>query len=346
MPLGDEVASARLLMGAGRYADAASLLQRALAGEPQEPLTRCLLASCYINLDRHEEAARMAESAIALAPDLSFAHRLRSIALNHLGKAKPAVAAAQEAVRLSPDDPDAMVTLGEAQLENKQLDEAKRWGERVVALEPLSDAGHYLLGLVAVAQKRWRVAEKHCREALRLDPRNWAAMNNLGVALQGQGRHKEAIHAFENAAKLNPKADVARGNLFHQTQRYLLGAIGLALFLVTRALVASRASPMVLLLVLGLTLAGVAIVMAIRRRRLSRTVRTFYDIESRRRLLRTIVYFVGFYGVTIAVLVLLILAYTATANPIALLAMVGAVIGWWYGWHRLWRVIEPRLPSR
>jgi tetratricopeptide (TPR) repeat protein len=342
------VQQAQSLIAVGRHAEAATQLQRAIAAEPEAAFPRSLLAACYVELGRQVDAVRMVESALAIDPESSLAHRVHSVALSATGRHKPALAAAQEAVRLSPSDADAVLALGEAQVENRLFDQARQSAERVMALEPASVFGHYLSARVALRQKRWKAAETACRAALRIDPRNWAVMNNLGVALQGQGRQKEAIEAFENAAKLNPKAEVARSNLFSQTRRYLIGVAVVLGFLLARALAAGNRflSPAAIVLGVLITVAGIAALVAIRRRQLSPTVRTFYAVESRRRRLRTIAYFGLFYLGWIAMMALGLAGYVLLNTGAVLLPLIAAAIGWWYGWPRLWRrAIAPRLES-
>ena len=109
-------------------------------------------------------------------------------------------------------------------------------------------------------------------------------MNNLGVALQGQGRHKEAVAAFENAAKLNPRAELVRRNLFSQTRRYIgLGVIAILIVQGIRLGIVAHASPVAFIVGLAILLLGVWVIYVIRKRRLSPTVRQFYELEERRR---------------------------------------------------------------
>jgi Kef-type K+ transport system membrane component KefB len=89
----------------------------------------------------------------------------------------------------------------------------------------------------------------------------------------------------------------------------------------------------VLLLVGALTVSGFVIF-----------VRTFYDLESRRQRIRTIGYFVGWYAGFIGIAVLGLFAYTLSGSSITFLGLIAAVLAWWYGWPRLWKVIAPRLP--
>ncbi|MDQ6709355.1 MAG: tetratricopeptide repeat protein [Candidatus Dormibacteraeota bacterium] len=343
------IARAHALIDLGRQADAIPLLQRAIAADPEDAYPRCILAACFLDLDRDEEACRAVENAIALDPELSLAHRLHSFALRKLHKPRLALDAAREAVRLSPFEAEALLELGEAQLENGQFKEAVQAAERVRALEPASFDGHYLLGRIALQRRRWKEAEGHCREALRINPLSWVVMNNLGVALQGQRRQKEAVEAFENAAKLNPKADVVRRNLFTQTQSYIgIGVIAILVIQGLRLGFVAHANPVVLVAGLVILFIGAALFYLMRKRQLSPTVRRFYDLERKRERLYTIGYVLFWYGG----IVLLLLAGFAgmifsDGSWVAVALIVVTVPGWWYVGPRLWRHrVRPLLEQR
>jgi Flp pilus assembly protein TadD len=304
------VGQAQALIAVGRHADAVPLLHRAITAEPEGAWPRCVLASCFIGMGGLD--------------------------------------AASEAVRLSPGDADAMLALGEAQLANRQFEEAERSADRVLALDPASSDGHYLLGRIALGRKDWAEAEGHCREALRIEPRNWIVMNNLGVALQGQGRHKDAVAAFENAAKMNPKAELVRRNLFSQTQRYVgVGVITILVVQGIRLAFITHAGPVAFAVGLAILLLGAWVVYIIRKRQLSPTVRQFYELEGRRRWPLTLGYMVFFYGGLLLILVTTLVVYGRTHASIALLALVVGCAGWGYGGTRLWRnTILPRLDPK
>ena len=93
----------------------------------------------------------------------------------------------------------------------------------------------------------------------------------------------------------------------------LLGLALVLIFLLGRAPVASRAyrNPVAIILGVLITVAGIAAVIMIRRRRLSPTVRTFYDYESRRRRFQTIgyggLYYLGWIAIAL-------LAWVATCR--------------------------------
>src|SRR5437899_2244311 len=97
-----------------------------------------------------------------------------------------------------------------------------------------------------------------------------------------QDPHTEAVAAFENAAKLNPRAELVRRNLCSQTRRYIgLGVIAILIVQGIRLGIVAHASPVAFIVGLAILLLGVWVIYVIRKRRLSPTVRQFYELEER-----------------------------------------------------------------
>jgi Flp pilus assembly protein TadD len=81
-----DLAQASVLLDLKRYDEAASLLARAVAAQPQDSRAWCLLAAAHLGAGRYEEAAAAASRAITLAPLDDGPYRLASIAQRHLGQ--------------------------------------------------------------------------------------------------------------------------------------------------------------------------------------------------------------------------------------------------------------------
>ena len=63
-----DLAQASVLLDLKRYDEAASLLARIVAAEPQDSRAWCLLAATHLGAGRYKEAAAAASRAITLAP--------------------------------------------------------------------------------------------------------------------------------------------------------------------------------------------------------------------------------------------------------------------------------------
>jgi tetratricopeptide (TPR) repeat protein len=215
-------AQARVLIDAGRFAEAATMLTHGLAAEPRDYELLCLLSQALISARRHHEAARFAEQAIAVQPDGSWGHRLRSAALR-TSQRKESLRSAERAVQCDPHEPFSWHALGRAQLEKGDFKGARSAAEQMRTLAPESFWSHQLLALVALKQKRYDEAEQHCRRELELNPNSYYGLNNLGVALLNKRRTREAVKVFNLAAKMNPSEELARRNLGIAAKKYLPG---------------------------------------------------------------------------------------------------------------------------
>jgi predicted Zn-dependent protease len=227
-------AQARVLIDAGRFAEAATTLTHGLAAEPGDYELLCLMSQVMVRTQRDREAATYAEQAIAVQPEGDWGHRLRCFAMRnyHLGES---LKSAKRAVEVDPQEPSNWHALASAELHLVNLNGARAAAEQMLALAPESCIGHQLLALVALKEKKYEEAEAHCRRELTLNPNSYPGMNNLGVALLNRGRKREAIEALNRAAKMDPSHELARRNLRIAADKSLpaagiMGVLGFALW--------------------------------------------------------------------------------------------------------------------
>lgn len=343
------VAQAQALMDLGRHQEAVPMLQRAIAGWPDDPAPRCLLALCLLEVGQAKDAEAMARSAIGLAPDAEWPHRVRSIALRAMRKRRDSLAEAREAVRLAPTQALPLVALGLAQLDNRKFDEATRSAEAAVRLSPETVEGHALLADIAFVRRRWRDAEPLYRQALAIEPNNWILMNNFGVTLTHLRRKREAIAIFEDAARLDPRARLPQQNLFRLAGKLLinrplyviLGLVGLAvaISLNTWLRAAWDANNPWLIGAVVLYLFGFLGVVYLsersRKRRFSPTTQNFYTAEKRRiwRQRGLTGFFIGSLLIVVVVLGATVMLDVAAIS----LVVVPAVLAWMAAWAWLHR---------
>lgn len=165
-----DLAQASVLLDLKRYDEAASLLARAVAAQPQDSRTWCLLAAAHLGAGRYEEAAAAASRAITLAPLDDGPYRLASIAQRHLGQITAAISSANQACKLAPDDWRAYACLAQAELateadflaqaESREayFTAAERAAATAVRLAPDEPDAHFTAGLVSYAQRKWKAA--------------------------------------------------------------------------------------------------------------------------------------------------------------------------------------------
>lgn len=255
---------ARALCDLARFGDAAQLLQRVVAADPQNARAWCLLAQAHLGGHEESDALRASGTALSLAPDDEWPHRLHSIALGKLGRREESIAAARSAARVAPHSWQAFVQLAQALVGDKSAhDEALAAAEQAVALAPHEAATHIVLGMAARACKRHEEADAAFRAALAIDPQNSVAHNELArlrlrrSKLAGATALADAAGGFTNAVRANPRADVSRRNLDLVVRVFLARVsylIFLDAYLAGRGLagsgsVAARLAPVVLLAV-------------------------------------------------------------------------------------------------
>ncbi len=211
-----DLARASVLLDLKRYDEAASLLARAVAAEPQDSRAWCLLAAAHLGAGRYEEAAAAASRAITLAPFDDGAYRLASIAQRHLGQITAAISSANQACKLAPDDWRAYACLAQAELateadflaqaESREayFTAAERAAANAVRLAPYEPDAHFITGQVSYAQRKWKAARAHQERTLALDPAHSGALNELGrISLRHGGNPRAARH-FIQAARSAP----------------------------------------------------------------------------------------------------------------------------------------------
>jgi serine/threonine-protein kinase len=176
-----------LLKESGRAADAAPLLDRAVAA---------------------------ARAAIQLKSDDEAAHFNLGFALLEQGKFGEAVAEFGTSTRLKPKHAAAHINLGLALRQQGRLDEGEAEFRTAIRLDPDDAAAHHGLGALLCDVKRdYAGAEAELRAAIRLKPDDAMAHYALGNALHKLGKRHEAIAEYRAAIKLEPNHSEAHNNL-------------------------------------------------------------------------------------------------------------------------------------
>ena len=208
-----DLAQASVLLDLKRYDEAASLLARAVAAEPQDSRAWCLLAAAHLGAGRYGEAAAAASRAITLAPSDDRPRRLASSAQRR-GRIAAAISSANEACQLAPDDWRAHVRLARAELateadflaqaeltREKYFKDAELAAATAVWLAPFEPDAHFTAGQVSYAQRKWKAARTHQERALVLDPAHSGALNQLGRISLRRGGNLRAARYFAQAAR-------------------------------------------------------------------------------------------------------------------------------------------------
>jgi tetratricopeptide (TPR) repeat protein len=208
-----ELARANAMLDLKRYDNAASLLARLVAAEPDSSRTWCLLARAHLGTGQYQEAAAAANRAVALAPSDEWPHRLASNALMHAENYPEALRAANEARRLAPDRWQTHICVAQAALAARMLDIAAQATATARGIAPNEPDVHFLSGKVSLARGDLAAAREHQEHTLALDPAHSGAMNELGrIKLRAQDA-MGAIRHFIRAARSAPGESVYSHNV-------------------------------------------------------------------------------------------------------------------------------------
>jgi tetratricopeptide (TPR) repeat protein len=186
-------ARAAALIDLGRDAEAAPLLERALAERPNDAELLDLLTQAQLEIDP-QAAAETASSLAAVAPHSHRGHLLGSLAAMKLRRRREAVEHARRAVALAPSVPMVHAQLAQTMAMGRLIRRrrAMKVARRAIDLAPDSTVGYIATGNVELASGSARRAEKWYRKALELEPSSGAAQVNLAITDRARGRLNSA----------------------------------------------------------------------------------------------------------------------------------------------------------
>ena len=157
-----------------------------------------------------------------LAYHIGVYARLPGISLEYLvsadrkfqrGDTDAAIEEYSVAAAIAPDDDQALLRLGVAARQTRDIELAVNTFKKLVRLYPGHAGGHYLLGLTFLETGRLEDAVRHNLMAIHSNPGFTRAYSNLGSALSQLGRTEEAMRSYRKAIELEPGLVQARENL-------------------------------------------------------------------------------------------------------------------------------------
>ncbi len=191
---------------AGLRTEAESCFRQAIEAVPRHPQGLYRFAERLLGLGRRAQAAALLEHAVALAPSLAPARSLLGNVYQSMGRATRAAEQFRAVLAVDPDSAETYTNLGNALFVLGRLDEAAAAHERAVGLAPGLAVAHSNLGTVRWRQGRLDAAAAAQRRALVLDPLCATAHANLGTVLRELGRPVEAEACYRRALAIEPEA--------------------------------------------------------------------------------------------------------------------------------------------
>jgi len=197
------LAQAQALHGAGRNAEALTIVTQVLAKHPTAAAWS-LRGDIHLAMGEPTTAVQAYGHAVKREPGNAMYHHDLARSLLAAGRAKDAERSLVTAARLNAHAWDIMCDLGSAQLEQGKTDKALAAFTTALTLKPDAAAAHFNQGTALRDLGRLDEAEAAFRTAARLAPTFLSPMISLITLLGDLGRLEEAQHWFTTAAHLAP----------------------------------------------------------------------------------------------------------------------------------------------
>lgn len=172
-------------------------------------------AVALVGAGRLAEAAPLVERLVRRAPGEAGLHNLLGIVRMGLGDAKGARTAFAAALALEPDMPEALANHGAAELALGDTARARASLEKAVTLNSQDPKAWHNLAQARAAGGDTEGALAALDRALAIRPDYANALNTKASILRATGRHLEAIRLLKQAHALNPQDSDIAVNLGH-----------------------------------------------------------------------------------------------------------------------------------
>ncbi len=217
----------RMLVAAGRHAEAVPVLEKATQLLPRDTQAWQTYGQSLTGAGRRDDAqkalarfselsaeAQVAAAAAKEGPNVPADPALReALKLLELGQFEKALELTRKAAAAAPGDLWPRVLSIRALLSLKRLDEALQVAQDTLRLAPDNPDVVYQRGVVQLALGQPDAAEADFRRALQLAPAYVPAMNDLAVLLMVRGDFAQARTLLEKVLEIKPDDQVAAGNL-------------------------------------------------------------------------------------------------------------------------------------
>jgi len=196
--------AARALVAREAPAEAAVVLERALAAQPDDSTLLVALASARCLAGYADEAHVLARRVITVEPQNVVALQVAGLAQADLGHLELAEIYLRAALTLAPRDLD--VRVGLAVVAARRGDDARALAEldAVLAIDPAHAAANADVGALALANRDYDRAARAFAAALGAGLTTCATTSGLGFALEGRKDGAGAVAALERARAACP----------------------------------------------------------------------------------------------------------------------------------------------
>ena len=217
-----------------RYAEARTVLERALEAQPDTVYALGVLGGLLLDGAEYEAALERLTRATELDPGCDWCWVLAAVALLYLGpeRAKEGEEVCREALELEPEAPGYRSLLGDFLYLQGRTEDAEEEYRRVVAFG--EEAGFHLdsdelatVGWCHFRLRQWDAAVDRLAASVRSSHGVTAAHFDLPLTLLCRGRHELALQEYERALDLTRDTPAyRRRGLYHVALVDLVEAVG------------------------------------------------------------------------------------------------------------------------
>ena len=168
------------------------------------------LGICYLEMGRYADAASVLEKGAARYPKDGDTYYQLARVYDSLNMKDRSLVAAARACEISPDDAANLRQYGRLLFESKRFAEAARQLEQALRLDPQPVGSYLLLGRAYGELKNLRMALETLEKAARLDPRSAEPHYWMGVYYHNARKRRQALTAIEQALRLSPNHQPSR----------------------------------------------------------------------------------------------------------------------------------------
>ncbi|HSA95586.1 MAG TPA: tetratricopeptide repeat protein, partial [Acidobacteriota bacterium] len=209
----EKVTAAGELVLGDKYAEAARLLESALAEEAGIPQAMLVLATCYKELGRPGEAKSLLDTVLKDDPEnIQALISLANILLDE-GQDDDVIVLCKQALNLDETNTQALQIIGEIYMGRLDFAQALPYIEKAADVQTKNDRSRFNLAACLLGLKQFDRAEPILREVLAASPKWPLAHFNLGLLLEEEGRLADARKAYAQEVEIYPSEFKARFNL-------------------------------------------------------------------------------------------------------------------------------------
>lgn len=189
---------------AGDLTTAEAAYRSILRGDPQEVDALHLLSQVLLRTDRAAEGLTLVDQALALDPDFAPAHNTRGSLLKHLERFPAAERAFRQALALRPAYAEAWTNLGAVLVDLKRPADAEKAHRRALAQRADYPRAQVNLGMALRQLGRYAEAVEWHKRALNTAPGMADAWSDLGLCQAALGGQAEGLASQDRALQIDP----------------------------------------------------------------------------------------------------------------------------------------------